>query len=252
MQIGLSINYQLGSTNGDFFIKLFDRYVRYTPDRFSIKMNGSNWKVSNWSNKHSNEIKNSGYLDEIIASFNENLFMVVNTGTMTPHQSILISQHLNIPFIEQEIESCLEQNGLMAVYLYDAIYVEVQSTVYEGNISGRDYSMESIKNTPFTFDKYTGGKEYDISFNPGRDILIGHTHILAAWKMWYGEDFYKIVPKDHILNFPNAYRIEELDKGRVFIQLFEKIEESDSEENMQNQRKWLDWINVNNLIEIYQ
>jgi len=70
--------------------------------------------------------------------------------------------------------------------------------------------------------------------------------------MWFGESFFKIVPKEKLLNFTNAYEIKELADGKVFVQLFEKIEESAKIINMEKQKQWLEWLDFEKLMETYK
>lgn len=250
MQRTISINFSKGSVKGDFYLWLFNKKVDFIPNRFSIRKSGKKWKVKNWKAKDIDQISDMDYDDSLSVSANEKLFTITETNTCKPHLSIWISQ--NDLFIDNEdIDKFLYSDGFTSAYLFDSIYVEVQSVVFESNIEGMGYPLDSIKNTPYKLDPYTKKKIFDTSFNPGRNILIGGTWIVAAWKMWFGEKFYDIIPKQHILSFPNAFQIQELKEGLIYIQLFENIEESDTEKNMAIQKSWLEWINIDELERLY-
>ena len=69
--------------------------------------------------------------------------------------------------------------------------------------------------------------------------------------MWFGKDFYHLIPKERILAFPNAIEIKELNDDIVYVHLFEKIEESWTKENMERQWAWCEWLDFDKLVEQY-
>lgn len=98
----------------------------------------------------------------------------------------------------------------------------------------------------FIIDKY-GQRKIDISNNPGRSSLVNSTWVMPAFKMWFGPSFYKIISKDKILSFKEAFLVKELSEEVIFIQLFEKIEESGSPKNREIQKKIRDWLGFDQL-----
>src|SRR5687767_62365 len=96
---------------------------------------------------------------------------------------------------------------------------EIQSTELINNIKHKNFPEElynSIKGTPFRHDDF-GDIAYDIRYNPGRKDLISYTWLIAAWKMWFGEPFFKLVSKEKILSFKGAYEIKELVNGGIYV-----------------------------------
>ncbi|WP_316831983.1 hypothetical protein [Pedobacter aquatilis] len=250
MQETIKYSFDINSINGKQYIKMFNLFLNFNPSRFSLKKEGGTWKVTNWKEKYKLEISEAGYLDNFSASQNERFFSVTTANPDSPFISIALSQDNGI-ISDNDIECFIQNKGFCSAYRYSTNYVAVQDTEYEGNIQGLGYSLKSLRYTPFTIDNSTGVKIYDISNNPGRSFLIGNTWIIAAHKMWFGPGFFKLVPKERLVSFPNASEIKEIENGCLFIKLFDDVEESDSEENMVIQQSWLDWINIKQLSSQY-
>ncbi len=88
-------------------------------------------------------------------------------------------------------------------------------------------------------------------FNPGSSLSLEIMDLHVSWKMWFGALFFKYVPKERIMSFPFALKIEELSSGIVFVQLFEKIEDPYTPNNVFKQWKWKEWIGFDELEEKY-
>jgi len=137
--------------------------------------------------------------------------------------------------------------------LFNEEYEVVQSTSSESNISDRVFPVEiidSIKNTPYRLGVFDI-KRYDTKFNPGRTIQLESTLLMVAWKMWFGGQFFKLVPKKRILSFPYAVEIKELSNGNVYVKLYDKIEEPYTPDNVFKQWKWREWLDYDGLEEKY-
>ncbi len=248
MKIELSLSFKRNSLNSKTYIDLFDKFIKFEPYSFTKKYTTKEWNEK----KHKKIIAEANGTETLIVSNRKgDIFIVGDTGSKTPHLSIEIIQDKEVFFpSNEEIETIITAREFVAAYLNDEEYVYVQSTPYESNFKGRNLDLSSIINTPYKISEH-GDREYDTSYNPGRKDLIGYTWIMAAWKMWFGEPFFELVPKERILSFPDAIEIKELPYGQVYVQLFEKIEESASKENMDKQRKWREWLNFDELIKKY-
>jgi len=248
MKIGFKLCFESGILDGEYYEQLFEQFVKFTPNRFVI-----NHSVRNWNEKkHLKIIKDCKKNDYLIVSNNENIFITTDTSSDHPHRSTTIIQNIDIfnP-ANDEVKEFIDRDGFVAAYLYDEGYVNVQSTEYENNLKEReDLLLSSVKDTPYYFDE-SGFKVYDISHNPGREQLIGYTWLLSCWKMWFGEGFYHLVSKERLLAFPDAYKKEELPNGQVYIQLFENIEDSMSEEARKKQWDWRSWLKFDDLVKNY-
>lgn len=76
-------------------------------------------------------------------------------------------------------------------------------------------------------------------------------NLMVAWKMWFGETFFKLVPKEKILTFPHAVTVKELQGNLVYVQLYDKMEEPYIPDDVARQWKWREWIGYNDLEVTY-
>lgn len=247
MKIGLELCFENNALNGSFYITLFDKYVKFSPIRFT-----KNYSVKNWNEKkHRKSIQESSSRDNLTISEKDNIFITADAGVQNRFRYVGIFQDKEIFFPDnKEIETIINHDHFVSGYLYDEYYSFVQSTHFESTLQGRDLPLDSIADTPFRIDGM-GFKEYDISFNPGRKSLSGKTSLMAAWKMWFGRPFFEIIPKERIMGFEDAKEIKELPNGQIYVQLFEKIEESAGKINMDKQRKWREWLGFDELVRKY-
>jgi len=252
MKIGLQLSFKKNMVDGSFYMPLFNNHIKFTPYSFRKNNTSRAWDEK----KHKKIILSLSNEDSFgVMSEDNDLFSATNTGSKTPHRSIGIIQEKNL-FSPQnnEIETLIKHQGFIVGYLYDEDYEVVQSTAYSDNYSHRNYPayiLNSLKDVPYKINEFNE-KQYDIKNNPGKMDLIGYCWLMAAYKMWFGKPFFDIVPKERILGFTDAYEINELEDGKVFVQLFEKIEESASDVNMEKQRKWRKCLDFEKLIETYK
>lgn len=252
MNVGLEISFVKNTIGGEYLIHLYDQFVRFAPRTITKKHTTKQWNEQ----RHRKVIENlKGGETLIISGTNSHLFVSMETGSNQPHHSIGIVQDKNV-FLptSAEIAVCFTPESFIVGYLFDEDYITIQNAVRPGNIDYRNFSskiLNSIKNTPYSFNEFDE-KEYDTYNNPGRKFLISYCWLMTAWKMWFGNIFYKLVPKEKILSYPgDVYRIEELPDGKVFVQLFENIEESADPINMDRQIQWRKWLDFEGLMEKY-
>ncbi len=252
MIIGLRLSFEKDSLSELQVQELVKQYLNFEPDSFTLDLKTYQW------NKRKFERILDVYHRELFLSISDlkgNAISIGMTGTINPHLSIAIEQSTEIFFPSDGgvLKIAKESDGFVSAYIYDEEYKYVQSEKFDNNLKWRQFStgiLESIKNTPS--DMGTTSKEYDIRFNPGRLDLIQYTWLMATWKMWFGNFFFKIVPKEKILSFPDASQISEINENLIMVQLFNKIEESHLPENMRRQWKWRDWLDYDELIKRYR
>lgn len=251
MKVGLKISFKKNALDGGYYLSLLENYVKYPPYSFRKNHTTKAWDVK----KHKKMIASLSHDDSFgVMSQDNDLYSSTDTGSKKPHRTVEIIQEkeLFLPS-DTEIESIINTEGFIVAYLYDEDYEVVQSTEYSNNYSHRKYSayiLDSLKHVPYHINEF-GEKQYDVKNNPGKIDLIGYCWLMAAYKMWFGKPFFEIVAKERILSFSDAYKIRELPDGKLFVQLFEKIEESASKENMDKQQKWRAWLNFDELIKKY-
>ncbi|MBV4356986.1 hypothetical protein [Pinibacter aurantiacus] len=252
MHVGLKMSYVRQSMNGVFYKHLYDKYIRFEPYAFNKSGKGKEWNAA----KHPIMIDKFNFGEDLgILDKKGNIFSVGETGARTPYQSILIEQQSDIFFpTEAEIEETINYSAhFVSAYLYNGEYELVQSSVSETLFMSRGISQEildTLKHVPYQLG-ILDYKNYDIRFNPGRMILMGHSWQMAAWKMWFGEPFFKLVPKEKLLAFPHAVEVKELPAGQVYVHLFDKVEESHTPESRFRQWEWQKWLDFDKLQELY-
>lgn len=199
-------------------------------------------------------LKNNLGLKRITIENEDNLFVIGETSVNVSCKVLHLEQHESLGEIDEKlVEKYSTMPYFVSAFIVNADYEEIQSEVFSNNISFMNYEpeiLESIKNTPWIPEMW-GGKEYDVTFNPGSSALISYTWLIIGWKMWFGNQFYKLVDKEKILNFTNAISVKELTNNRVFIQLYEDIRKPYLKDAVDRQWKWKDWIQFNQLAKEY-
>lgn len=243
MKVGLRISFELNSIKSDNYSNIFNKFVKFHKHGFR-----KNFKTYPWDEKkHFKQLMNIDYRTDIsVYSDNNDIFSVGTTsGSKYPHNSVHIVQD-SIFFLpeNEEIEALIEQENFVSAYLCNDDYESIQSEYFENNLKGRTFSPEiwsSIRNTPYKLGVFDD-KEYDIKFNPGRNMLIGYTWLMAAWKMWFGKSFFHIVPKEKLLLFEHAIEVRELANDIVYIQLYDKLEQPFTPDSVFRQWKWQEYL----------
>jgi hypothetical protein len=247
MLIGLTLNFKDFSLDGKFYIEMMDKYVHYKPIKFSFGVYVKNWNEK----KHRKVIEESSVADMFDLGYVDgNSFSASRIRAVRkPYQEFSIAQdsHFFNPS-NDEIENMIARKGFSCAYLYDYNYQLQQSATSDSMYAIFGIPLELSKGLPYKKD-YAGRKVFDISGNPGREDRISSTGLLACWKMWFGEEFYNLVPKERLISFKGAFKIEELANDVVFVQLFEKVEDSATKKAQEIQWSWRKWLNFDELIE---
>lgn len=251
MKTGLQLCFDADFRKATLYYDLYLKYVKFVPKRFANKSSVNEWQAD----KHLKSIQQYNTDDYMAVGGDDyNIFLTVITGSNQPHRSINLIQDTSLFRPENaEIEKIIDHKNFVAGYLYNEEYELIQSTKSETNFRGRELSPEllsTIKNTPYKLGIFNH-KEYQTRFNPANSALISFTWLMIAWKMWFGESFFKLVPKAKILSFPHATEIKELPNGQVYVQLYDKLEEPYTPENIFRQWKWKEWIGYDELIDQY-
>lgn len=131
----------------------------------------------------------------------------------------------------------LQNRNLVAIYLCSEEDEYLQSAdVSEYTILGLSPPRDKI-----VIDKRTRIEYVDITQNSGRKVLVAGMWLMACWKMWFGKE-YALKPQSHIANFKDAFEINRMTNGVIFVQLYENIRDFNLKENREKQdafRKWL-------------
>lgn len=251
MQKRLSFCFENETLDGSAIVDMFQAFVRFSPVRITKDVKTKDWKESRDIKMIMSDTKDTRFF---IQDEDANYFSVSTIGSRSKFKKIEIRNEISVQnTFNEDIEFFLQRKGFISAYLLNDDYEYVQSTTFSSNMEGRGFSKEildSISETPWQREMW-GGKEYNILFNPGRSVLIEGTWLKVGWKMWFGEGFFHLVPKDRILSFPYAVETKELSNGIVYVQLFEKLEEPYTQDAVSRQWKWREWMDYGGLEKKY-
>lgn len=251
MKIGLSLNFRKASLDGKFHIGMIDKFLRYKPVKFTCRKDVKGWSEKNWDEKKHKALIEGLTSSElfILSSLDGNAFSVYNVGAVKePYQHFRIVQdHEVFNPANSEIEEIIAREGFSCAYLYDEGYERQQSALCQNRVLV--YANSALLRLVQQIKNYLLIKVYNILSPPGRSQQISSTELLACWKMWFGKEFYHVVPKERLLTFKGAFIIEELANDVVFVQLFENVEDSYLGNARRLQRKWRKWLDFEGMIE---
>jgi hypothetical protein len=135
-------------------------------------------------------------------------------------------------------------DSFISGYCYDQI----------DNINQTNDKIESFKRSyPHTAFKTTknflGDNAIDISEHWGRYVNVCGIFFIAAPLIWFGQEFYKIIPKENLLKFKYASLIKQAAFDMVHIELFNLYDDPSHEENRNKQKDFWKFFDLQNKIE---
>lgn len=135
-----------------------------------------------------------------------------------------------------DISTFLNHSNFICGYAFDSEFVTWQSeeSIHNYKYFGRDYTNMKIK-----YDERLEEKIIDVYFNPGRAVLLKELWLMASWKMWFGNSFFKYVPKQILGSFNLAY-VKKENENYLYFKLYDKIEDSTTSRNLQLMKKFRD------------
>jgi hypothetical protein len=113
-----------------------------------------------------------------------------------------------------------------------------------------EYFKTKHPEQPYEITKdHMGWKILDTSQNWGRSIVAGGIEFVVAPLMWFGDKFYRIIPKEKIISFDKASIISFDGIERLQINLFDLYDDPAKKENRGLQRKFWDFFDFKKTIE---
>lgn len=254
MKIGIKICLDKNFYQKNFYKEMFDKYVRFTPIWVS-----ANNKKEEWSRSTHYKLFEKYKSGEILSvSNNDNeSFITFLAGPDNNYRFIeLVQDSARFEFSDADIESLVDFKELIACFLYNEEYEVVQSAISTSELKERNLPPEilaTIRNTP-TRIGFFNTTEYISSFNPGSSLILKNMELVVGWKMWYGEPFFEIIPKEKLLSFPYACEIKQLNKLNnevVYVKLYDDIYKPFTPDNIYKQCKWKEWLDFEGLEKKY-
>ena len=162
-----------------------------------------------------------------------------------PHEVLLLFSSGKDNEIEKLVNYLIQCDQFMSLYIANREY-----DTYQNTLELDFYLRAGLNKRVLKFRKsITGGKEINTAKNAGWRAVIADTWIGAAWKMYFGPDFYRYVPKSALQGFKGAFTINELPNDRLFIQLYEHHNESHFLKNRRIQYDFQKCIKMHELIK---
>jgi hypothetical protein len=92
----------------------------------------------------------------------------------------------------------------------------------------------------------------DISEHWGRYVSTRGIRFMAAPLMWFGKEFFKIIPKEELLKFKDASLINHASFDIVYIVLFDLYDTTAKKENRAMQKEFWKFFDLQNKIDRYE
>lgn len=145
-----------------------------------------------------------------------------------------------------EFKSFIELKNLVYCYCYDQydchnqsdtsrINPDIDKPLSSGEMT-RDYILHDI----------------DISEHWGRVVSVRGISFMAAPLMWFGTEFYKIIPKEKLLSFKDASLIKQVPFDVTYVALFDLYDEPSKQENRIKQKEFWKSLDLQNVITKYE
>jgi len=159
-------------------------------------------------------------------------------------QTLSWDLHPDLPTPDQYIDQLTSLPGFNAAYFVSSDDYRWQSTEDLRRFEQYGRSYEGLTLTP---DENRNIMKVDISKNPGQRHPIPYMWLQSCWRMWFGGKAFTYMPKERLLSFPEARRVEELPSGVVFIELYEDPFAADDPENRRIQQAFRDWVDMDRI-----
>lgn len=138
-----------------------------------------------------------------------------------------------------------QQPGFNAGYVSDADDVLWQS---EPLISNYELFGKSHNGMPKRWDEDFEEEQIDTLKNPGARHPIPGMWLHAAWRMWFGTGAFRFIPREKLLSFADAHRVESQAYQTVFIELFADPASYDSKAIRTKQASFNAWVGKADLV----
>ncbi|MES2774248.1 MAG: hypothetical protein V4722_08695 [Bacteroidota bacterium] len=242
MEMGIDIFIKRDEFIDFHFIKDFiETKLDFTPNQLNFKtVRGKKWKEV--QNLEAIFIEDTLFVTGSKSSFTFSLTNHVETfaisngyETSTGNEILLLSKYLNT------------EHFLVAYnYHKDFVYSQGEENIDNLTFFGVDFTKYNV----ISKDDYPY-KKVDISKNPGRlkwnDKL--NIDVGACWKMWFSRELRLKFTGKPMEKFPEAYKIEMLHNDILFVQLYERVEDSETMTALDKMHKFRDWVAMDKLME---
>ncbi|CAM4134031.1 hypothetical protein [Saccharibacillus endophyticus] len=89
----------------------------------------------------------------------------------------------------------------------------------------------------------------DVKSLPGYSNYFNEIWFGSTWMMWYGKDYFRMIPKERFVSFDQAFEIRELPGGAIRIQLFEHRDAYEEKASRAIQQRFRDYLGVDDAVQ---
>lgn len=97
---------------------------------------------------------------------------------------------------------------------------------------------------------FPGKKIVDIEFNPGHSHRVNGLWFGSCWMMWFGNEYFKYIPKDTLRSFNNYFEIRELESNCLRVTLYESPWDYEELENREKQKSFRTQVGIDKIAQI--
>jgi hypothetical protein len=242
MKLKTEACFRKNSISGIELMEIFEKTTNIKPN--NIEIGSSNLKSNSYKLDLIKSFKSGKMPSHIYISekdiYSRNVFMYVNSDWLGI-ESIYWKIEDNEAIKDSYFNEVCNFHGCLNIFQYDNDFVLWQS---EKSVSRYIDCKRPYEHLPIFEEGILKRKLIDISVNPGRSVTVNGLTIMAAWKTWFAPSVFPIFPKEKLLRFENAFRIEELNNGSVFVQLYKNVADSEKLENLNVMQKFRNFMNM--------
>lgn len=157
---------------------------------------------------------------------------------------LLLPAHAEQIMQSDLIDLITGQNEFISLLVVNEAYWNTQNTADLNR-----YKQTGLSTSGLAFKEvFTGTKEIDTSKNPGYATVIKNSWLMAAWKMWFKNDYIDRLFRKDINNFANSFNRQR--SGAVtYLQLYEHQYEPHYKKSIEAQKQFKSWIGFDNIVQ---
>lgn len=140
---------------------------------------------------------------------------------------------LNSVILFKSIDNFMQKHNGIVAYACSSKDNFWQNTESIENYQSYGRSTENISLIPSSH--FPDDMIVDIEQNPGHYHIVNGVWFGSCWKMWYGSEYFKYIPKDVLASFQNCFENIELENEVINITLYENVWDYDQSENREVQ-----------------
>jgi len=175
--------------------------------------------------------------------YSRNYLMFQSMIPFISPSSYNIRLNVNISQLDMsDFKELMEDKEFACAYAFPFIddYVQNAETVQYYELKNLSFNHKKVIKSS---DKYTPD-EIDITGNPGRSRQVQNMILRSCWRMWFSDNYFKVIPKEKIESFDGGKQNKVLENGLHFIELYDNPFDANKPECREIQKKFNEWIDI--------